>query len=56
LFSAHAVRPDFVLDAANVAAVVEICRHLDGLPLALELAAARIKILSPPAVLARLSG
>ena len=48
------VRPTFVLDAENGAAVVEICRRLDGLPLAIELAAARMKVLSPQAVAARL--
>lgn len=38
--------PDFRLDASNVATAVDICRRLDGIPLALELAAARIKVLS----------
>jgi predicted ATPase/DNA-binding CsgD family transcriptional regulator len=51
---AQAVNPNFVLTAANARAVAEICRALDGLPLALELAAAKIKLLSPAALLSRL--
>ena len=47
---ARAVQPTFELDAANTAAVAEICRRLDGLPLAIELAAARTKLLSPAAL------
>jgi hypothetical protein len=51
---ARAVRYDFELTPDNVAAVVEICRRLDGLPLALELAAARIRLLDPLALQSRL--
>jgi predicted ATPase len=51
---ARAVHPNFVLTKDNASFVAEICRRLDGLPLALELAAARIKLLQPQAILARL--
>ena len=51
---AAAVRPSFAVSDDNVAAVVEICRRLDGLPLAIELAAARLRALSPEQVADRL--
>lgn len=51
---AAALRPDFEVTDDNAPAVAEICSSLDGLPLAIELAAARIKMLSPEAMLARL--
>ncbi|MDB4892859.1 MAG: hypothetical protein JWL61_4714 [Gemmatimonadetes bacterium] len=51
---ARAVRPDFVLDEKTTEIVAEVCRRLDGLPLAVELAAARAKLLSPRVMLARL--
>lgn len=51
---ASAARPDFVLDASNARAVGEICARLEGLPLAIELAAARIHQFSPVALLAQL--
>lgn len=53
---ARALKSDFELNEANARAVAEICLALDGLPLAIELAAARTKLLPPEALLARLTG
>lgn len=51
---ARSFNPDFQITTANAKTIATICVHLDGLPLALELAAARLKLLSPQALLERL--
>jgi predicted ATPase/transcriptional regulator with XRE-family HTH domain len=50
----RAIAPDFVVDAANASAVAAICRRLEGIPLAIELVAARAELLGPQALLRRL--
>nr|WP_238350812.1 BTAD domain-containing putative transcriptional regulator [Kribbella shirazensis] len=52
---ARAVRPDFQLTDTNRESVAEICRRLDGMPLAIELAAARLRALNPPQIVDRLT-
>src|SRR5262249_55211846 len=51
---AHAVRPELTIGKADQAAIVEICRQLDGIPLAIELAAARVPVFSIQQIAARL--
>ncbi len=53
---AAAVRPGFGLTEVNAGAVAQVCRTLDGVPLAIELAAARVRALSPEQIAARLAG
>lgn len=50
----QAVKPHFQLDDTNKQTIIEICQHLDGLPLAIELAAAQSRLLSPDAILKRM--
>jgi predicted ATPase len=52
---AVAVKPDFELNQENASAITEICARLDGLPLAIELAASRVKVLSPSSMRIRLA-
>ncbi len=51
---AHAATPNFNLTEANASAIAQICQRLDGIPLAIELAAARVKVLSPEQIASRL--
>jgi non-specific serine/threonine protein kinase len=53
---ARTVRPDFTVNANNYQAVISICNQLDGLPLAIELLASRMRLMSPQALLERMSG
>ncbi len=56
LHRAQAARPDFQVTPGTAVTLARICQRLEGIPLALELAAPRLKLLSPPALLARLEG
>jgi non-specific serine/threonine protein kinase len=51
---ARGARPEYVIDGSNVAVVAAICHRLDGMPLSIELAAARVGVLSPAEILPRL--
>ena len=53
---AQAITPGFALDETNAADIADICTHLDGLPLAIELMAARIRLLPPHTLRQRLLG
>src|SRR5262249_22291411 len=53
---ARAILPRFALTADNAAAVAQICRRVDGIPLAIELAAARLAVLAPEQIARRLDG
>jgi predicted ATPase/class 3 adenylate cyclase len=53
---ARSVQPSFALTPNNASAIVSICRRLDGIPLAIELAAARVRLMSPAALSERLAG
>ncbi len=52
---ARAAQPSFELSASNAAAVADVCRQLDGIPLAIELAAARVRVLAPDEISRRLA-
>src|SRR4029453_14565310 len=51
---AMAIRSDFAMTSENASAIAEICARLDGLPLAIELAAARVRLMTPEAMVRRL--
>ena len=56
LYHIRAAQPDFQVTPGTIVTLARICQHLEGIPLALELAAPRLKLLSPHALLARLEG